>query len=208
MADYSVITAGPSSARVNLQPYTAELSLGSLAVGVDNIHHDVFLSPKFVETTSAYVLELVRQTANLAFLTQTDRRPQKPAETGAWKKQLTELLQVSLTRAKYEKNIELDLLLRVSLTKFLTQEIATQFGNIVLEGKQWIRSRGEYFERSESAHVIKAKIAELQAGRRTDLSSGRPEPLPDFGGYRRGIAFQVAAGPAGRRRFQRLRGAQ
>ena len=36
-------------ARANLTRYTAELSLQSLAVGVDNIHHDVFLSPKFVE---------------------------------------------------------------------------------------------------------------------------------------------------------------
>ena len=65
MTDHLVATAGPSTARVNLKPYTAELSLGSLAVGVDNIHHDVFLSPKFVETTSAYLLELVRQIANL-----------------------------------------------------------------------------------------------------------------------------------------------
>jgi hypothetical protein len=166
MTDHLVVTAGPTSARVNLMPYTAELSLGSLAVGVDNIHHDVFLSPKFVDTTSAYMLELVRQTANLTFLTQTDRRAARPPEPGLWKKQLTELLQVSLTRAKYEKNIEIDVLLRVSLTKFLTQEITTQFGNLVLVAKEWIRSRGEYFERSESAHVIKAKIAELQADRR------------------------------------------
>jgi class 3 adenylate cyclase len=166
MIDQMFATAGPQTGRVNLKPYTSELSLGSLAVGVDNIHHDVFLSPKFVETTSAYVLELIRQTANLSFLTQTDRRAPRPPEPGAWKKQLTELLQVSLTRAKYEKNLELDLLLRVALTKFLTQEITTQFGNLVLEGKQWIRSRGEAFERSESAHVMKARLAELQAGRR------------------------------------------
>ncbi|MGO9641764.1 MAG: hypothetical protein ACLP1Y_10725 [Candidatus Acidiferrales bacterium] len=166
MTDYSLATAGLNPARVNLERYTAELSLGSLAVGVDNIHHDVFLSPKFVETTSSYLLELIRQTANLTFYSQTERRSPRPPEIGAWKKQLTELLQSGLTRAKYEKNIELDVLLRVALIKFLTQEITTQFGNLVLEGKQWIRSRGEAFERSESAHVMKARLAELQAGRR------------------------------------------
>jgi len=32
-----------SPARINLKTYVAELSLGTLAVGVDNIHHDVFL---------------------------------------------------------------------------------------------------------------------------------------------------------------------
>ena len=41
--------------------------------------------------------------------------PSKGPETAAWKRQLLELLQASLTRAKYEKNIELDLLLRVAL---------------------------------------------------------------------------------------------
>jgi hypothetical protein len=166
MTDHTFVTAGPSPARVNLERYTAELSLGSLAVGVDNIHHDVFLSPKFVETTSSYLLELIRQTANLTFFSQTERRAPRPPEIGAWKKQLTELLQSGLTRAKYEKNLELDALLHVALIKFLTQEITTQFGNLVLEGKQWIRSRGEAFERSESAHVMKARLAELQAGRR------------------------------------------
>ncbi len=68
----SMLSAG-TPARVNLRPYSAELPLGTLAVGVDNIHHDVFLSPTFVESTEAYLLEFIRQTANLTFLSQTDR---------------------------------------------------------------------------------------------------------------------------------------
>ncbi len=84
----------------------------------------------------------------------------------AWKRQLLELLQASLTRAKYEKKIELDLLLRVALIQFLTQEISNQFSTLLLEAKEWIRNRGEYFERSEQAHVMKARLAELQADRR------------------------------------------
>ncbi|MGB6198804.1 MAG: hypothetical protein WA871_05535 [Candidatus Acidiferrales bacterium] len=166
MTEFTSLTAGLNPARINLQPYTAELTLGSLAVGVDNIHHDVFISPRFIETSSAYLLEFIRQGTQLAFLAQTDRRAVRPLEAGAWKKQLTELLQAALTRAKYEKNIEIDILARVAIVKFLTQEISTQFANLVLEGKEWIRSRGEFFERSEQAHVMKARLAELQAGRR------------------------------------------
>ena len=67
-----MLSAG-NPARVNLKPYSAELPLGSLAVGVDNIHHDVFLSPGFVESSGAYLLEFIRQIANLTFLSQTDR---------------------------------------------------------------------------------------------------------------------------------------
>jgi hypothetical protein len=166
MPEFTSLTAGLNPARINLKPYTAELTLGSLAVGVDNIHHDVFLSPRFIETSSAYLLEFIRQSTQLAFLAQTDRRAVRPLEPGAWKKQLSDLLQAALTRAKYDKNIEIDVLARVAIVKFLTQEIATQFANLVLEGKEWIRSRGEYFERSEQAHVMKARLAELQASRR------------------------------------------
>jgi hypothetical protein len=167
MPEFTSLTAGLSPARINLEPYTAEITLGSLAVGVDNIHHDVFLSPRFIETSSAYLLEFIRQSTQLAFLAQTDRRAVRPLEPGAWKKQLSDLLQAALTRAKFGKNIEIDVLARVAIVKFLTQEIATQFANLVLEGKEWIRSRGEYFERSEQAHVMKARLAELQAGRRS-----------------------------------------
>src|SRR5580693_553591 len=121
----SLLSAG-NPARVNLKPYTAELPLGTLAVGVDNIHHDVFLSPGFVESSGAYLLEFIRQSANLTFLSQADRnqadrrqlhrrdadRRTRPMEASAWKKQLSDLLHAGLQKAKFEQNIEVDLLLR------------------------------------------------------------------------------------------------
>src|ERR1700722_6144317 len=131
----SMLSAG-NPARVNLKPYSADLPLGSLAVGVDNIHHDVYLSPGFVQASSAYLLEFIRQNANLSFLSQTDRLQQdrrqirhresdrrgpRPPEASAWKRQLSDLLHAGLQLAKYEQNIEVDLILRVALLKFLTQ---------------------------------------------------------------------------------------
>jgi hypothetical protein len=176
----SILSSG-KPAQVNLRPYSAELPLGTLAVGVDNIHHDVFLSPTFVETTEAYLLEFIRQIANLSFLSQSDRlqgdrrqptrrenvrKASRSPEAPSWKRQLSDVLQAGLQQAKYEKNIEIDLLLRVTLSKYLAQEIGTQFANLLLEAKEWIRGRGEHFDRSEHAHVIKARLAELQADRR------------------------------------------
>src|SRR5579864_2424896 len=176
----SMLSSG-TPARVNLRPYSADLPLGTLAVGVDNIHHDVFLSPTFVETTEVYLLEFIRQTANLPFLAQSDRlqanrRPSsrreidrkaaRASEAPSWKRQLSDLLHAGLQQAKHEKNIEIDVLLRVALLKYLTQEIGTQFANLLLEAKEWIRSRGAQFDHNEQAHVIKARLAELQADRR------------------------------------------
>jgi len=38
---------------------------------------------------------------------------------------------------------------------------------LIQEGKESIRQRGEHFERSQQAHVIKARLSELQSARRT-----------------------------------------
>src|SRR5260370_32977174 len=191
MAERTSMPSAGSPARINLKSYVAELSLGTLAVGVDNIHHDVFLSPKFVELTGSYLLDFIRQNTNLAFLTQNDRRQSdraqsdrrqpdraqndrkqpdrraaRPPEAGAWKRHLSDLLHAGIQRAKYGQNIEIDLLLRVALLKFLTQEISSQFANLMLEGKEWIRGRGVHFDRTDQAHVMKARLAELQSDRR------------------------------------------
>jgi hypothetical protein len=140
--------------------------MGTLAIGVDNIHHDVFLSPKFVQAARDYLLDLIRQHTNSQQSPGMESRPSRGPDSVAFRKLLSELLQSSLTQAKYHKNIEIDLLFRLSLLKFLTTEIANQFANIILEGKEWVRQRGEHFERSQQAHVIKARLSELQASRR------------------------------------------
>ncbi len=180
MADHALTAWTGQPARLSLKPYAAELSLGTLAVGVDNIHHDVSLSPKFVESSGAYLLDFIRKNANLAFLSQSDRmlperRPSfrrdsvqraRASDATTWKKSLSELLHAGLKQAKFEQNIEVDMLLHVAVEKFLIQEIGTQFANLLLEAKEWIRGRGEHFDHSEQAHVVKAQLAELQADRR------------------------------------------
>ena len=84
-------------------------------------------------------------------------------------KLLTDLLQISLTTAKHQKNMEIDLLFRLAILKFLTSELQNQFANVILDGKEYIRKRGEYFERSQQAHVIKARLTEMQSARATCL---------------------------------------
>ncbi len=166
MADNTSLPLSHPPTRVELETYSTDIQLTTLPVGIDNIHFDVALSPRFVEFTQKYVLDLVKHHANLMRFFGADAKKVRAPETGAFKKLLTDLLQAGLTRAKFEKNIELDFLLRLAVLKLLTQEVGAQFANALLECKEWIRSRGEYFERSEKAHVLKAQLAELQGDRR------------------------------------------
>jgi len=150
-----------------LGSYNLTLPMTSLAIGVDNIHHDVYLSPRFLQLTRDYLFDLIRQNASRNYLPGIELRTAKALDGTAFRKLLADVLHSSLTNAKYHKNIEMDLLFRVAILKFLTTELGSQFANLIHEGKEWIRQRGEHFERSQQAHVIKARLSELQSARRS-----------------------------------------
>jgi hypothetical protein len=163
--------------RPRLEPYDAEIRLTGLALGVDNIHYDVFLSPRFVELSRKYLRDLVRQTLNLQGMWGQNsdherprgrdrKQPSGSPEHGAFRRMLTEVLQASLTHAKYRQSIDTDVLHRLALLKFFTQEIGDQFSSVLVECKESIRSRGELFEHSEQAHVLRSKISEMRADRK------------------------------------------
>ncbi|HWG57842.1 MAG TPA: hypothetical protein VN661_02220 [Candidatus Acidoferrales bacterium] len=167
MSETPVAVSAAHPAKMKLEPYSAEIRLSNLTLGIDNIHYDVFLSPRFAEFTRKYLLDLIRQAVNVNLLygKEKDRKPSAP-EHAAFRKLLTEVLQASLTRAKFEQAIETDVLHHLALLKHILSELGSQFSSILVECKDWIRSRGELFEHSEQAHVIRSKIAEIQAGRR------------------------------------------
>jgi hypothetical protein len=152
-----------------LKAHNVTLPMGSLAIGVDNIRHDVFLSPKFVQVARDYLFDLIRQNASNSYLAGVEFRSSKPADSSTFRKMLADLLRNSLTTAKHQKNMEIDLLFRLAIVKFLTSELQNQFANVILDGKEYIRKRGEYFERSQQAHVIKARLTEMQSARRDVL---------------------------------------
>lgn len=166
-------TAGnPGVAETNkneLKSYRTILPMGTLSIGVDNIHYDVFLSPKFIQIARDYLFDLIRQNVSSSYFSGIDSRSSKPVDSTTFRKLLTDVLQTSLNRAKHQKNIEIDVLFRLAILKFLSGELLTQFANVILDGKEYIRKRGEYFERSQQAHVIKARLSEMQSGRRDIL---------------------------------------
>src|SRR5260370_40176773 len=127
MANESSSPSAAEAARIELKSYDVTIPMGSLAIGVDNIHHDVFLSPRFVQVARDYLFDLIRQHTSRPYFSGIDLRATRGPDHGGFRKLLTELLQSSLTQAKYHKNIELDPLLRLSVPKFFTPQIGNQF---------------------------------------------------------------------------------
>ena len=166
MANLSLLNSAPEAARAELKSYNVTIPMSSLSIGVDNIHHDVFMSPKFAQAARDYIFDLIRQNTKASYFPGIELRATRGPDNAAFRKLLIDLLQSALTQAKYHKNIEMDLLFRLTLLKFLIAEIGNQFASLILEGKEWVRQRGEHFERSQQAHVIKARLSELQSVRR------------------------------------------
>jgi hypothetical protein len=67
--------------RVELKSYNVTIPMASLSIGVDNIHHDVFLSPKFVQAARDFLFDLIRQQTKATYFPgielRTTRGPEK-----------------------------------------------------------------------------------------------------------------------------------
>ena len=135
---------------------TPALALEGLAVGVDNLRHDVALTPAFVEAARAQIGRLIMRYGEIDGLLaaeapqrqpgpswmrvaaqQTVRRTSEPAD---WKPMLTELHRAALTRAKKEENIAVDLLARLAVTKFLRLEMNQQFAHVLERCRLMLKS--------------------------------------------------------------------
>ena len=129
---------------------TPSITLEGLTVGVDNLRHDVVLSPRFIEAARAHVMRLIvrhgelegllaaeapKQTQGPSWLrnaaTATRGPARTPSDPADMKTLLAELLVGTLNRAKKEEKISVDLLARIAVTKFLRTEMSQQFAQVL-----------------------------------------------------------------------------
>ena len=182
---------------LNLATYTPSLTLQGLMRGVDNLRHDIFLSPKFTELSRLHIARLLASYGNVEDLVVEDplsvpyRPPSiitkpdmaakskplaKGAEGAEFKRVLAELHVIALNRAKAEVNITLDLLARLAVLKFLKAELASQF----LQVLEKCRTRLKAYEGPRQANAAKGmelreRFAQFQVGKKTILRKAGQE---------------------------------
>jgi hypothetical protein len=165
-----------------LTGYTPSLSLEGLQLGVDNLRHDVHLSPKFVTQTRSQISRLIVRHGDVEGLLATEAPQSRPSghfigsnagsKTKAksvgseLKPLLAEVHAAALNRAKAEGNPSLDVLARVAIIKFLRIELGSQFTQILERCRMTLRSYEgvraqkalEYRERVVAFQVAKKVI--------------------------------------------------
>src|SRR5258708_13790882 len=118
MANETLFATSEATPRIELTSYNLVLPIATLAIGVDNIHHDVYLSPKFVHASRDYLFEPIRQHTAGSFISGIELRNAKPIDGAGFRKLLPDFLQSSVTQANYPKNIEMYSLFRRALRTF------------------------------------------------------------------------------------------
>lgn len=151
-----------------VQAYAPALAFTRLVVGVDNIRHDVFLSPRWREQASQFLFEQILHHAQIHLhdLYPSDART-RAAAAGEFKRRLGKVLTDSLTLAKEHNNIEIDLLARLAVYKWLLGEMQRQFSELSVACKERVEKKGSlHFQDSMASFVLHSRIADFQANRR------------------------------------------
>jgi hypothetical protein len=166
-----------------LGSYTPKLTMEGLQLGVDNLRHDVHLSPKFVEQARLQIARLIMRHGDMEdllaaekverpsgnhFIGSTPLSKAQPARAAAseLKPLLAELHVSALNRAKASENLSVDVLARAAIIKFLRVELNSQFAQVLERGRMMLKSYEgvrqqkalEYRERLASFQVAKKII--------------------------------------------------
>jgi hypothetical protein len=160
---------------------TPLVALDGISVGVDNLRHDVVLSPKFAELARAQITRQLTRHGELDGVLKSElqsnqgpswmrnqaqtARPKQ--DRGEWKVALGELLLASLNRAKKESNLSIDLLARLAVTKFLRAEMNSQFAQVVERCR--VQLKGYDNARQQSAVEYRERIAGFQVRKKIIL---------------------------------------
>jgi len=167
----------------NLAASTPFVSLEGLSVGVDNLRHDVVLSTKFVEAARAQIARLIARAGELEGLlsaeapastqgpswmrNQAGKATKPKHDPSEWKSLLTELQVASLTRAKKEFKLSVDLLARLAVTKFLRTEMNQQFLQVLERCRVLLKSYDNM--RQQKAHEYRERLATFQVRKKIIL---------------------------------------
>lgn len=132
-----------------LNSYTPTLSLESLQLGIDNIRHDVWLSPEFTKVAGAHIAKLIAKYGNIEVLMSAEPAqksmfsklvPGAAKRNPELKTVLLELHKTALNRAKAEGAPAIDLLVRLSVIKFLRAELTAQYTKALERCREMLKS--------------------------------------------------------------------
>jgi hypothetical protein len=184
-----ILKLGASSVEAQpprLASYVPTLSLDGIQLGIDNVRHDVWLSPAFTKPVGAHIAKLIARYGNVESVISAEAvgsiggprnlfaKFTPAAGKGPEVKQLLlELHKSALNRAKADGSIAVDLLARAAVIKFLRAELNAQFANALDRCRATLKSYEGV--RQQKAFEYRETVAAFQIGKKNILRQAGQE---------------------------------
>ncbi|MDA8137031.1 MAG: hypothetical protein M0036_00140 [Desulfobacteraceae bacterium] len=122
-----------------LNSYKINFSLDRLVPGVDNIRHDVLISPGFVLSLRKIISQLVSRHAGVEKRGGDAGQVSWVKEVDAHKQLYKEIMTDALNKAKARREPQIEYLAQAAVLKMLLEEIRTQYDHLVGRLKKTVR---------------------------------------------------------------------
>jgi len=167
------MSSSEKATSAGLETYSPSLALTQLAVGVDNLRYDVFLSSPWQQLARQFLFEQILHHAQpyLRNLFPTDVR-RRSTVASEFKSRLGQLLREALYGAKEQNNIEVDLLARLGIILWLLEGMQHQFSQLAISCREQVEKQGSSLAQgSMHAFVLQSKVADYQSNKRHILNA-------------------------------------
>ncbi len=170
-------------APLRLTRYTPSLTLEGLQPGIDNLRHDVHLSPRFIEQTRLHLARLILRYGDVDGLLAAENpqgsngnhfigsgslpKARNKIEPQGLKPLLAEIHTSALNRAKADSNVFVDMLARAAILKFLRVELSAQFAQMLERCRMMLKSYEGV--RQQKAMEYRERVAVFQVAKKIIL---------------------------------------
>ena len=125
--------------RFPLYSYSLNFSLDQIVPGVDNVRHDVYLSPTFCEAADKIVPQIIAKNVELTEFFRIDKPNVWAKKVADFKKLYGQIIQEAVNKSKLENNQQIDFLAQTAVMKMLITDMHKQFENTTSRIKNLIR---------------------------------------------------------------------
>jgi hypothetical protein len=146
----------PGLSEFNLSGYDLKFSLTRLLPGVDNVCHDVYLSPSFYNAAEKLIPQLIAR----HFQTHTIFPIEKPA---VWSKRIADfkrlyqlVMEDAVNKSKQQNELQIDFLAQAAIVKYLIHEIRSHISSMAGQIKNLIR-KYEMTDHQDIGEAVKTK---------------------------------------------------
>jgi hypothetical protein len=125
--------------RFPLYSYLLNFSLDQIVPGVDNVRHDVYLSPTFCEAADNIVPQIIAKNIELNEFFPVDKPTEWTRKVTEFKQLYQQLIEAAVYKSKQENNPQIDLLAQTAVMKMLITDMRDQFDKTTTKIKNLIR---------------------------------------------------------------------